>query len=99
MKLKKVIKTDNYLADMLEQYRHIKHFSVDKRTEYFNECWHMWADNRLTIELSRTQILYLRKKLREIGLYEWEDYIFRHGKELRFRSADDLAMIKLTELI
>ena len=86
------------LEEVLDKYAHIKKFKVDERTSYFNECWHMWADNRLTIELSRTQVLYLRKYLRGLGLYEWEDYIFRHGKEIRFKKASDLAMIKIAGL-
>lgn len=84
------------LNEILDKYAHIKKFAVEDRTAHFNECWHMWSDNTLTMELSRTQVLYLRKNLRVLGLYEWEDYIFRHGKELRFKEASDLAMIKLS---
>lgn len=87
------------LSDAIKEYTHVKKFQLDQRTSYFNECWHMWADNKLVVELSRTQVLYLRKYLRDLGLYEWEDYIFRHGKEIRFRCADDLALINMTGLV
>jgi hypothetical protein len=90
--------TTTALEEVLNKYEHIKSFEVDERTAYFNDCWHMWADHRLTVELSSTQVLYLRKYLRGLGLYEWEDYIFRHGKEIRFKNADDLAMITLAGL-
>lgn len=87
------------LTDTINDYNKIKYLAVDERTAYFNECWHQWDDHRLVIELSRTQVLYLRKYLRGLGLYEWQDYIFRHGKEIRFRTADDLAMVIMSELV
>ena len=37
----------------------------------------------------------LRKNLWNMGLVEWEDYIFRYGKEIRFRDKSHAGIISL----
>jgi hypothetical protein len=68
--------------------------NLSERTAIANHKWHEWyCHSVLLTDLSKHSSI--RADLRKMGLYEWEDYIFRYGKEIRFRNADDCALVEL----
>lgn len=82
------------ISDILD--KHTKFLRKDDgRAGFYHEKWHEWAPHEIDLsKLKESQLRLVRQKLRGIGLYEWEDYIYK-GRRLRFHHAHDCAMCKL----
>ena len=88
--------------EKLQKYDYLTHIlhnkrtgDVEDRTLFYNDAWHNWVDNRVVIPLDKGTVKALRKCLWEYGLTEWDDYLFRHGKEIRFKRKEDAALVKV----
>lgn len=88
--------------EKLQKYDYLTHIlhnkrtgDIEERTLYYNENWHNWIENRVVISLDKKTVETLRRNLWQAGLVEWQDYIFRHGKEIRFKRKEDAAFVKV----
>lgn len=84
------------ISETLE--KHIKYLRTDDdRADYYAEKWHEWAIHELDLRnIPKAHQRLVRSKLRDAGLYEWEDYIFRM-RRIRFKNADDFAICQLMD--
>jgi len=88
--------------EKLQKYDYLTHIlhnkrtgDIEDRTLYFNDSWHSWIENRVKISLDKKTVETLRRNLWQAGLVEWQDYIFRHGNEIRFKRKEDAAFVKV----
>lgn len=63
--------------------------TLSERTEYWNDCWVKWRNNRLVIR-NKTEII---SNIRQMEISNF-DFMFR-GHEIRFRNMEDLLYVKL----
>ena len=85
----------DYLSHIINNAKTNKESTLEERTIKYKGDWDNWDNNKVIVSLDIDTVMSLRKNLWNMGLVEWEDYIFRYGKEIRFRDKSHAGIISL----